>query len=137
MAKSSADRAPRNRTLTLSPDERHQYEVRLLRLDGPALLDDVIGRTICQDVVGALPLLPPASVDLLIADPPYNMNKKFNEASFAMMPLSEYEVWLDSWISQLPRILKPNGSIYICGDWRSSGAIHRVCEKYFLVRNRI
>jgi len=34
-------------------------------------------------------------------------------------------------------VLKPTASIYICGDWRSSTAIHRVIEKYFIVRNRI
>jgi site-specific DNA-methyltransferase (adenine-specific) len=35
------------------------------------------------------------------------------------------------------RLLKPTASIYICGDWRSSSAIHLLCEKYFIVRNRI
>ena len=35
------------------------------------------------------------------------------------------------------RILKPTASIYICGDWRSSTAIHRLGEKYFIPQNRI
>jgi site-specific DNA-methyltransferase (adenine-specific) len=97
----------------------------------------VIGRTICQDIFEAMPFLPAASVDLLFADPPYNLDKTFNQASFESMPLVEYERWLDSWLSGLVRLLKPTASIYICGDWRSSSAVHRVCEKYFTVRNRI
>ena len=35
------------------------------------------------------------------------------------------------------RLLKPTGTLYVCGDWQSSGIIQEVCERYFLVRNRI
>jgi site-specific DNA-methyltransferase (adenine-specific) len=35
------------------------------------------------------------------------------------------------------RLLKPTGSIYVCGDWRSSAAIHRVLLNHFNVQNRI
>jgi site-specific DNA-methyltransferase (adenine-specific) len=35
------------------------------------------------------------------------------------------------------RLLKPNGSMYICGDWRSSAAIQRVAEKYLKIQTRI
>jgi site-specific DNA-methyltransferase (adenine-specific) len=130
-------RAPRNRTLSLTDDERRKYEPRLLRLTENSSLDEMIGRTICQDVFHALPLLPLSSVDLLIADPPYNLNKTFNQASFSTLSTSEYELWLESWIAPMVRILKPTASVYICGDWRSSTAIERVCEKHFVVRNRI
>ena len=130
-------RAPRNRTLALSNAERQLYESRLLRLTHNASLDALVGRTLCQDVFGVLPLLPLASVDLLIADPPYNLDKTFNQRSFSSRSLSEYECWLESWIGPMARILKPTASLYICGDWRSSTAIQRVCERHFVVRNRI
>jgi site-specific DNA-methyltransferase (adenine-specific) len=137
MAQTHRIRAPRNRTLTLTDDERRQYESRLLRLTKDTSLDELIGHTICQDLFHVLPLLPRSSVDLLIADPPYNLNKTFNQASFSNLSSSEYERWLDSWIAPLVRILKPTASVYICGDWRSSTAIERVCRRYFAVRNRI
>jgi site-specific DNA-methyltransferase (adenine-specific) len=44
---------------------------------------------------------------------------------------------MESWLKKMMRLLKPTASIYICGDWRSSSAIHLLCEKYFIVRNRI
>ena len=53
------------------------------------------------------------------------------------MSLPEYETWLESWLEPLVKTLKPTASIYICGDWQSSAAIHRVAQKYFKVRNRI
>jgi len=76
-------------------------------------------------------------VDLMFADPPYNLTKNFNDRKFRETSLDEYSEWLDSWLAQTVRILKPTASIYICGDWRSSAAIHRVGEKYFVAQNRI
>lgn len=130
-------RAPRNRTITLSDADRQFYKSRLLHLTNYVPPDQIVNRTIHQDLFEILDLLPEKSVDLLFADPPYNLSKSFNGRSFSQLPLAEYESWLDSWISKICRVLKPTSSIYICGDWRSSTAIHRVIEKYFIVRNRI
>jgi site-specific DNA-methyltransferase (adenine-specific) len=133
----SRKKAPRNRTLSLTPAERTRYRKRLLHLDGEIALNRIKDRTICQDVFAVLDWLPAQSVDLLFADPPYNLNKSFHGRNFSQVSLDEYELWLDSWIAKLPRILKPTASIYICGDWRSSSAIHRIAQKHFVVRNRI
>jgi len=73
----------------------------------------------------------------MFADPPYNLTKTFNERKFRKGSLDEYAVWLDSWLAQTVRILKPTASVYICGDWRSSAAIQQVGEKYFIAQNRI
>ena len=130
-------RAPLNRTLTLSDEELASYRSRLERLESPATADEVRGRVFWQDVFEVLPKLPEQSVDLLFADPPYNLTKSFNDRKFKKISIDKYSEWLDSWLSQVPRILKPAASIYICGDWRSSAAIHRLGEKYFIPQNRI
>lgn len=137
MASTPKKRAPRNRTLNLTDAERKTYRARLLRLSKPASLDAVVNRTLCGDIFTVLDYLPANSVDLLFADPPYNLAKSFNQRAFAQLPLAEYETWLETWLVKLPRLLKPTASVYICGDWRSSAAIHRVAERYFTVRNRI
>ena len=133
----SEKRAPRNRTIMLSEKEKTLYQARLVRLSGSVSVADVLDRTICQDVLAVFAWLPPQSIDLVFADPPYNLTKSFNGRSFTERTLDEYEAWLESWLPQLPRLLKPTASIYICGDWRSSAAIHRVAQKYFTIRNRI
>ncbi len=130
-------RAPRNRTLDLTDEDRARHQPKLKQVSRPVSLAAVIDSTICQDVFTVLDFLPAASVDLLFADPPYNLSKTFNQTRFAPTGLAEYEAWLDSWLAKLPRLLKPTASVYICGDWRSSAAIHRAAEKYFTVRNRI
>ncbi|NKQ34657.1 MAG: site-specific DNA-methyltransferase [Chloroflexi bacterium] len=131
------ERAPRNRTIVLTDAELELYKPRLLNLKDSVTLDEIIDKTICQDVFNVLDYLPSQSIDLLFADPPYNLSKSFNGRTFSERPLDQYEEWLESWIAKLPRLLKPTASLYICGDWRSSSAIHRILGKYFIVRNRI
>ena len=130
-------RAPLNRTLTLSDEELASYRSRLERLESPATADEVRGRVFWQDVFEVLPKLPDQSVDLLFADPPYNLTKSFNDRKFKKISIDKYSEWLDSWLGLVSRILKPTASIYVCGDWRSSAAIHRLGEKYFIPQNRI
>lgn len=130
-------RAPRNKTIELTESERDHYHSRLLNLDAPATLEAILGRTICQDTLEALPLMPENSADLIFVDPPYNLSKKFNERKFKRVEPEEYEAWLETWMHHLLRILKDTGSIYICGDWLTSSSIHRVASRYFTIRNRI
>lgn len=130
-------RAARNRTLTLNDQERHTYSSRLLCINEPVGVGLILDKTILGDALAVLPHLPNAFADLIVADPPYNLDKTFQDLSFTAMNNAEYAQWLDSWVSQLVRLLKPDGSLYLCGDWRSSSAIQPVLEKYFVVHNRI
>lgn len=128
---------PRNRTLRLSAIEKAKYRKRLLVLKSPATLSKIVDRVVCEDLFSASRYLPPSCVDLMVVDPPYNMNKTYNSNAFRRKSSDEYAAWLDAWISKLVPVLKPDASVYICGDWRTSGAIQQVCERYFIVRNRI
>lgn len=130
-------RAPLNRTVTLSAAELTRYQASLAKLEAPASVENVRDKVFCQDVFTALPFLPDRAVDLMFADPPYNLTKSFNDRKFRKTSIDEYSEWLDSWLSQIVRTLKPTASVYICGDWRSSAAIQRVGEKYFIPQNRI
>ncbi|MEM7063654.1 MAG: site-specific DNA-methyltransferase [Cyanobacteria bacterium P01_B01_bin.77] len=130
-------RAPNNRTLVLSDEERLGYRQQLVRLVPGKSRQIPENVTICQDTFEALPLLPDGFVDLLIVDPPYNRSKVFNRSTFNRRSADAYAAWLDSWMSQVVRILKPHASSYICCDWQSSPAVYSVFSKYFIVRSRI
>jgi len=123
--------------LTLSESEFAHYRASLAKLAAPASLKNVRDKVFCQDVFAVLPFLPDQSVDLMFADPPYNLTKSFNDRKFKQTSINDYSDWLDSWLAQTVRLLKPTASIYICGDWRSSAAIQHVGEKYFIPQNRI
>lgn len=130
-------RAPRNRTINLTKTDFATYKKRLFKLIEPTDLNSILNRTINQDIFTSLEYLPDNFVDLLFVDPPYNLNKQFNLTSFKAMESEKYEQWLDSWLSRTVRLLKPTASIYICGDWKSSGAIFNAARKYFIIQNRI
>jgi site-specific DNA-methyltransferase (adenine-specific) len=130
-------RAPRNRTIKLSAAESAALETRLVRPTGPLELEQFRNRTIHGDLFRILDWLPSSFADLIFLDPPYNLTKSFNGTVFLGRSVGEYKEWLESWLPKLVRTLKPNGSVYICGDWRSAAAIHLVAEQYLKVRNRI
>ncbi|MBB3113215.1 site-specific DNA-methyltransferase (adenine-specific) [Paenibacillus phyllosphaerae] len=130
-------RAARNRTLLLQTGEQQGYQERLIALDRLAAPDEIMNKTIHQDLFEALDYLPEQFVDLLFIDPPYNLTKRFNGKTFTRMEHEAYTEWLESWFSKLVRILKPDASVYICGDWRSSHSIYEVASKYLQIHNRI
>jgi site-specific DNA-methyltransferase (adenine-specific) len=133
----SIRRAPRNRTLRLSPTEKACYASRLVRLCALAQLHDIANKTIHQDLLTMLAWLPEAFVDLLFIDPPYNLTKEFNGTTFREQPADAYTAWFEAWFPPLIRTLKRTASVYICSDWRSSATIQRIAEKHLIVRNRI
>ncbi|MBI1832645.1 MAG: site-specific DNA-methyltransferase [Planctomycetes bacterium] len=130
-------RAPRNRTLSLTDEETAFYRSRLLGLCEPVTPASVLNRTICQDVLNAVRFLPDRFVDLLVIDPPYNLSKNFNQTQFKKRPMDEYASWLETHLEALRRTLKATASVYICSEWSSSSAVYQAAEKYFIVRNRL
>jgi site-specific DNA-methyltransferase (adenine-specific) len=81
--------------------------------------------------------LPTGFVDLLIIDPPYNLNKNFNGIRFSKTDDETYLEYLRSWFPKIVTTLKPNGSIYICGDWKSTFCLYQIMKEHTVVRNRI
>ena len=81
--------------------------------------------------------LPEKSVDLMIADPPYNLFKDFNGSSFREIKPEEYRSYTETWLERTLPLLKENASVYVCCDWKSSLVIGDVLGKYLNIRNRI
>lgn len=56
------------------------------------------------------------SVDLVAADPPFNIGLPYNEYEDEL-PYDEYMAWAERWLKSAYRVLKSTGSIYVCiGD---------------------
>jgi len=129
-------RAGRNRTITLTEADMEKYRPMLVY---PPIDPDVdlMNKIICADVFEVIEAIPRQSVDLLFVDPPYNLNKKFNNNTFNKMDIGHYAEWMESWFQLVLPTLKPDASVYVCGDWQSSHAICQVLSKYLYVHNRI
>lgn len=130
-------RAPRNRTLTLSPAEKKHYGKTLIHILKPTELATIRNRIANQDIFEILNLLPACFVDLLVLDPPYNLDKTFISTTFKKKTMTDYAQWFETWFAKLLPTLKHTAGVYVCCEWNTSTAVHLVLEKYLKVRNRI
>ena len=102
-----------------------------------------INKIIAGDALREMKKLPDDSVDLIIADPPYNLSQgntlKWESGAdlpgmggnwekvmqgWDNMPLSEYILFTKLWVEECKRILKPTGSIWIFGTYHNIGIIN-------------
>jgi len=131
-------KAKRNKTLILSPEERDLLSKEISQADVPLQIPDLENRVFQGDLLSVISNFPESFADLLILDPPYNLDKSFHGFSFSQKRDEEYLLYLMEWFPGVLKTLKPQGSLYFCGDWRSSGAIYALLKEQGLtVQNRI
>ena len=106
---------------------------------GPYELDKVY----LEDCIEGMKILPSKSVDIAIADPPYNLSKGGNwkwdnsvrlpgfggdwskvMAEWDNMPLADYFSFTLEWLAELKRVVRPSGSIWIHGTYHNIGIIN-------------
>ena len=130
-------KSARNKTIDISVDEGREYLGRCVTVREKAAADEILDRTILGDTFEVLPLLPKSFADLIIADPPYNLTKDFHGSTFRETTADSYLEYTERWLSLLEPILKDNGSMYVCCDWKSSIVIGQALAKRFHIQNRI
>lgn len=131
------EKAPRNRTLTITPDEVAELSLKILDKEKLELGSGFINKTICADLLSVLPLLPDGFADLIIIDPPYNLTKNFNGNVFNARKDNDYQDYVREWLPPVVQKLKPNGSLYLCGDWKCTAALQTVLAEHMYIMNRI
>jgi site-specific DNA-methyltransferase (adenine-specific) len=101
----------------------------------------------CLDCIEAMKRLPDRCVDVAVADPPYNASKgsvwKWDNsvrlpgfggnwskvmADWDNMPLADYFRFTMAWVSELKRVVRPTGSIWIHGTYHNIGLINMVLQ---------
>ncbi len=129
-------RAERNRTLTVSESEIPALEKFIISADdvNSSFVDNCV---INADLLDCLDYIPNEYFNLIIIDPPYNLDKDFHGKKFSSMKSDAYEDYLRSWFYKVCDKLAPNGTLYMCGDWKCSSSIQRVIEERLTVINRI
>jgi site-specific DNA-methyltransferase (adenine-specific) len=130
-------RAPRNRTVTVTGNERLKLENKVISTVPSSSLTTPLTGIVMGDYRAWIRALPSNHVDLLFLDPPYNLDKSFNGSRFSRKDVAAYSRWLEEVVVAVKHVLKPTATIYICGDWFTSLSIYQVASKHFVVRNRI
>jgi len=134
------EKAQRNRTIDfdLESPEGKKYRKGILRdCKKVRKLSTVLDQTILGDSLKVMDQLPRAFADLLIVDPPYNLGKDYHGNKFKPESHDEYRKYTIAWLEKALPLLKPNASVYVCCDWKSSLVIGEVLYEYLKVRNRI
>lgn len=100
-----------------------------------------------KDCLEGMRQIPDKSVDLLIADPPYNASKgnvwKWDNsvklpgfggdwskimADWDDMPFADYFSFTVAWMTEVKRIVRPTGSIWVHGTFHNIGVINFVMQ---------
>ncbi len=87
---------------------------------------------VAGDCIEALKMLPDASVDLVFADPPYNLQLQgdlhrpdqskvdaVNDAWDKFASFTAYDAFTRAWLAECRRILKPTGSLWVIGSYHN------------------
>lgn len=129
-------RAERNRTLTISESEIPSLDRFIMSIDDikKGFVDNSI---INADIYDCLDFIPNGYFNLIIIDPPYNLDKDFHGNKFSSMKSEAYEDYLRSWFYKVCDKLAPNGSLYMCGDWKCTSSMQHVIEERLTIINRI
>jgi site-specific DNA-methyltransferase (adenine-specific) len=86
------------------------------------------GRLWFGDSIRWLEQLEPESVDLVFADPPYSIGKaEWDEFESH----DKYIEWSLSWIELVSKLLRPHGSLYICGYSEILADLRRPASRFF------
>ncbi len=115
------------------PQATRNSKGHLTNNSGPLAL----GKVHVMDATQGLRLLAPRSVDLIFADPPYNIGVNYGTGLNDQRPHDNYLLWCDQWFEACARALRPGGSIYlmhypeVCAEW------FRRLDRWFTFRHWI
>lgn len=71
------------------------------------------GRLYNEDCVKVMRSMPDACVDLIFADPPFNLGKTYDPGIEDNLTISRYINWTYEWLDECVRLLKPGGRVFI------------------------
>lgn len=85
-------------------------------------------KIILGDSLDELPRFESASVDLVIADPPYNLGKDYGN-NHDIKGFHEYLEFSRKWLNEAHRILKPNGTLYVFMGFRFISYLYDILDR--------
>lgn len=99
-------------------------------------MSNYINTVFNEDALSGLCRIPDASVDLIIADPPYSLGKDYGNNS-DKLETAAYLAWMELWIDAALPKLKSSGSLYIFLTWRYSPEIFVMLKQRMQMMNEI
>lgn len=85
-------------------------------------------KIILGDAITELKRMASESVDLIIADPPYNLGKDYGN-NHDLQEFDDYLNFSKSWLTEARRILRPQGTIYVFMGFRFISYLYNLLER--------
>lgn len=92
---------------------------------------------IFEDCLETLKNMKDESVDLIFADPPYNLGKDFGNDSDSWKDRKEYLDWCYRWIDECFRVLKKDGTFYLMNSTQNIPYISIYLQENYCIINDI
>ena len=92
---------------------------------------------ILSDCIECLKRMQEKSVDLIFADPPYNLGKDFGNDSDSWADRKKYLAWCYTWIDECFRVLKDNGTFYLMNSTQNIPYISVYLQENYHIVNDI
>ena len=89
-----------------------------------------------MDALEGIKMLPDNSVDLVVADPPYNLGKDYGNDSDKQTS-KKFLLWTEQWLNLIIPKIKETGSLYIFTTWRYSPEVFVFLKSQMLMMNEI
>lgn len=83
---------------------------------------------ICGDVHAELQRFSDGTVDLIIADPPYNLGKDYGN-NHDILGFDEYLTFTRRWLCEAHRVLKPTGTLYVFMGFRFISYLYDILDR--------
>jgi modification methylase len=120
------DPKPRNLVLRTGPS------AKAAKSSSPSSLEGFLDRITAGDCVENMRRLPDACIDLIFADPPYNLQLEgtltrpdssvvdaVDDEWDKFASFGDYDAFSKAWLAECRRILKPNGTLFVIGSYHN------------------
>jgi len=101
------------RELGMGPENAPAEHARAVPTPPPIVLETALGRLHRGDCLELLHGLAGESIDLVFADPPFNLNKDYGADVDDDRDHRAYYAWSCAWMEQAVRVLRPGGSLFL------------------------
>jgi site-specific DNA-methyltransferase (adenine-specific) len=72
-----------------------------------------LGSLYAGDCLKILPFVRDECVDVIFADPPFNLGKTYRSGTNDRRSEVEYLAWCEAWLAECIRVLRPGGSLFV------------------------